>query len=314
MKIALIVIGVCLLLGIIVLSSAAYVVNEWDQVVITQFGEAVGKPITQPGLHFKTPFVQKAIYFEKRILEWDGETREVLTGDKKRIVVNTWARWRIVNPLKFYVSLETIRKGLGRLDERIESNVRKVIKTHSLMEVLRNTKRDLAYISAELEKSEKDRNISIEIGRDKITEEILAEASKDLMENLGIELIDIKIKHINYVPAVISTIYSRMRAERMRIKDRYESEGNMRREEIEGEIAREKARIEAEGYTVAKEIRGKADAKALKIYADAFGKDPEFYSFLKTLETYEKTFGRSTQLILSTDSEFFKYLKGYLKE
>lgn len=314
MKPITIIILICIFLGIIVLAGSTYTVSEWEQVVITQFGEPMGKPITQPGLHFKKPFIQKAIYFEKRILEWDGETREVLTSDKKRIIVNTWARWRIVDPLRFYVSLETIRKGLGRLDEAIESNVRKVIKTHPLWEVLRNTKRDLAYISKELEKAEKDRGISIEIGRNKITEEIQQKASKELVENYGIELIDIKIKYINYVPQVISTIYSRMRAERIRIKDRYESEGRSRKEEIEGEIAREKARIESEGYRTAKEIRGQADAEALKIYAEAYSKDQEFYSFLKMLETYERTFNQDTQLILSTDSEFFKYLKGYLKK
>lgn len=320
MKIATGAILVILFLVIIVVASSAYIVKEWEQVVITQFGKPVGDPITQPGLHFKTPFVQKAIYFEKRIMEWDGEAKEILTQDKEPIKVNTWARWRIADPLRFYIRTQTITKARVVLSEKIQSTVQKVIKTYPLMEVIRNTQRELEYSSDELKQTEKTKGIKITTGRNKIVEEILERASTgegegmagDLKEQYGIELLDIQIKQINYyVPDTIRSVYGRMRSERLRIRDRYESEGKRRQQEINGEIAWEKATIESEGYKIAKEIRGQADAEALKIYAETYQKAPEFYSFIKTLETYEEIFNQDTHLILGTDSELFKYLKHY---
>lgn len=320
-------------LGLVVLFNSAYIVAEWEQVVVTQFGKPIGDPVTSPGLHFKKPFVQKATYFEKRILEWDGEDRDILTGDKETIRVNTYARWRIVNPLQFYKTLRFIENGQGVLDEQIGAAVQIVIKTHPLMEVLRNTPRELQYTTPELEEIEKAKKISIgESGRRRIVAKILRRAQEgikktggeqpsegssethSLKEQYGIELIDVRIKQINYVPKVIENIFNRMRSERERIKDRYEAEGRSRREVIEGEVMREKARLESEGEMVSKQIRGRADAEALRIYADAYQRDPEFYSFLKTLETYEKTFGPKMNLILSTDSEFFKYLKEFKQQ
>jgi len=293
--------------------SSAYVVKEWDQVVVTEFGKPVGDPVTEPGLKFKKPFIQTATYFPKRILEWDGEKRDILTSDKETITVNTCARWKIVDPLLFYRSLRSISRGQGVLDEQIGSAAQKVIKAHPLMEVLRNEQRTLEYTTSELEEIEKQKKISIELGRTAVVEKIKEMAAQGLDTQYGIELIDVRIKQINYVSGVIEKIYLRMRSERKRIKDRYESEGKRRKEEIEGEIEREKAKLESEGYRLSKEITGKADADALKIYADAFQRDVEFYSFLKTLEAYEKTFGAQTHLVLSTDSEFYRYLKDYMK-
>lgn len=318
-------------LGLVVLFNSAYIVAEWEQVVVTEFGKPV-ESVTSPGLHFKKPFIQKTTYFEKRILEWDGEDLDILTGDKETIRVNTFARWKIVNPLRFYESLRTVDRGQGLLDDRIDDAVQTIIKTHPLMEVLRDTGRELQYTTPELEEIERAKNISISIGRSQVVAKILKRATEgteeaegeqasggagrvlSLEEQYGIKLIDVRIKQINYVPKVIENIFNRMRSERKRIKERYEAEGTSRKEEIEGEVEREKARLESEGEMVAKQIRGRADAEALHIYADAYQRDPEFYSFLKTLETYEKTFGPKMNLILSTDSEFFKYLKEFKRQ
>ncbi len=314
MKILPLVLSGCVLLALVLLASSIYVVSEWEQVIVTEFGKPVGEPVTEPGLYFKTPFIQTATSFEKRILEWDGDSKEVLTGDKVAIMVNTTARWKIVEPLKFYKALRSIDKGQGVLDEKIGSAVQKVIKSYPLMEALRNTQRELEYTTVELKAIETAKNISISVGRDTIVGKILEMAREGLSEQYGIELVDVQIKQINYVEAVISKIYQRMRSERRRIKDRYEAEGTKRREEIEGGVDRDKAKLESEGYRESKEIRGKADATALRIYAEAYQQDPEFYSFIKTLETYEETLGKDTHLILSTDSEFFRYLKDFMRE
>ena len=312
MKILPLVLSGCVLLAVVLLASSIYVVSEWEQVIVTEFGKPVGDPVTEPGLYFKIPFIQTATSFEKRILEWDGEARDILTSDKETIMVNTMARWKIVEPLKFYQKLKTIDHGQGVLDEKIGSAVQKVIKAHPLMEVLRNVQRELTYTTTELEEIETAKKISISIGRDGVVDKILKMAQAGLSEEFGMELVDVRIKQINYVEEVISKIYHRMRSERRRIKDRYEAEGTKRKEEIEGDVDHEKAKLESEGYRESKEIRGKADAKALRIYAEAYQQDPEFYSFLKTLETYEESLGKDTHLILSTDSEFFRYLKDFM--
>jgi membrane protease subunit HflC len=311
-----VIIAVLILLGvIIVFADAAFIVTETQQVIITEFGEPVGDPITKAGLYFKKPFIQRATYFEKRILEWDGVPSSILTGDKRKIKLNTWARWRIVDPLKFYARLKSEYRALSALDQAIDSAVRNVVTSHELIEAVRDSNRRLSYASEELEQIEAAKGISIKIGRSRIEAQIQDVAQAKLKEgDYGIELIDVQIKRIIYVRDVIGTVYNRMKAERLKIRKRYESEGERQREEIEGEIAEEKARIESEGYLESMRIRGEADAQAIKIYADAYGKDPEFYSFLETLRTYEKTFNKDTQLILSTDSDYFKYLKNYLQE
>ncbi|OHB50824.1 MAG: HflC protein [Planctomycetes bacterium GWF2_40_8] len=295
---------------IIIASSSFYVVDIKSQCVITQFGRPV-KVVQQPGLKIKTPFIQKAKYFEKRIIEWDGEPSDILTRDKENIGVNTWARWRIVDPLKFYTSLGTEDRGQGVLDEVIVSAVKNIVSSYPLHEILRNTNRKLEYTTVELEKAEMDKKVNVVKGRASLVGEINKMANKGLSERYGMELVDVRINHINYVPAVIPKIFDRMRSERIRIANKYESEGRREEAEILGYMNKELEKIESEGYKIAAETRGEANAEVIRIYADAYNKAPEFYSFTKTLETYEKTIDNNTRLYLSTDSDYYQYLKGY---
>ncbi|MFV1974603.1 MAG: protease modulator HflC [Candidatus Scalindua sp.] len=296
---------------IIIVSSPFYVVDIKSQCVITQFGRPV-KVVKEPGLKFKTPFIQKTKFFEKRIIEWDGEPSDILTRDKENIGINTWARWRIVDSLKFYTSLGNESRGQGVLDEVIESAVKNIVSAYPLNEVLRNTKRKLEYTTVELEKAEMDKEVKVSHGRSSLVREINEMANDGLSERYGIELVDVRIKHINYVPAVIPKIFDRMRSERIRIANKYESEGRRDEAEILGYMKKELEKIESEGYKIATETRGEADAEAVKIYADAYGKDPDFYSFTKTLETYEKTIDENTRLYLSTDSDYYKYINSFM--
>jgi len=296
---------------IIIASSSFYVVDIKSQCVITQFGRPV-KIVQQPGLKIKTPFIQKAKFFEKRIIEWDGEPSDILTRDKENIGINTWARWKIVDPLKFYTSLGTEDRGQGVLDEVIGSAVKNIVSSYPLNEMLRNTNRKLEYTTVELEKAETDKNVHISNGRSSLVKEINKMADEGLSDRYGMELVDVRIKHINYIPAVIPKIFDRMRSERIRIANKYESEGRREEAEILGYMKKELEKIESEGYKIATETRGEADAEAVKIYADAYGKDPDFYSFAKTLETYEKTIDENTRLYLSTDSDYYKYIDNFL--
>lgn len=296
---------------VVIASNSFYVIDIKSQCVITQFGRPVAV-VKDAGLHIKKPFIQKARYFEKRIFEWDGESSDILTRDKENIGINTWARWKIVDPLKFYTSLGTESRGQGVLDEVIESAVKNIVSSYPLNEVLRNTNRKLKYTTVELEKAELDKKVKIVNGRANLVKEINKMANEGLSERYGMELVNVRIKHINYVSAVIPKIFDRMRSERIRIANKYESEGRREEAEILGYMKRELEKIESEGYKIATKTRGEADAEAVRIYADAYKKAPEFYSFTKTLETYEKTFNDNTSLYLSTGSDYFQYLKGYV--
>ncbi len=298
---------------IIIASNSLYVVDIKSQCVITQFGKPK-KVVTEPGLKIKTPFIQKAKFFEKRVIEWDGEPSDILTRDKENIGINTWARWKIVDPLRFYTSLGTEGRGQGVLDEVIESAVKNIVSSYPLNEVLRNTNRKLEYTTVELEKAEMDKKVHVSNGRAHLVNEIKDMANDGLKGRYGMTLIDVRIKHINYVRAVIPKIFDRMRSERMRIASKYESEGRREEAEILGYMKKELEKIESEGYKKAAETRGEADAEAIKIYADAYKKAPEFYSFTKTLETFEKTIDNNTRLYLSTDSDYYKYLNRYLEQ
>jgi len=302
---------VAVLAIIIIASNSFYVVDIKSQCVITQFGRPV-KVVQEPGLNVKTPFIQKAKYFEKRIIEWDGEPSDILTRDKENIGINTWARWRIIDPLNFYTSLGTEDRGQGVLDEVIGSAVKNIVSSYPLHEVLRDTNRKLEYTTVELEKAEMDKKVKVVEGRGSLVKEINKMANEGLGERYGIELVDVRIKHLNYVPAVIPKIFDRMRSERIRIANKYESEGRREEAEILGYMKKELEKIESEGYKIATETRGEANAEAIRIYADAYKKAPEFYSFTKTLETYEKTIDNNTRLYLSTDSDYYQYLKGYI--
>ena len=292
---------------IIVLPSTFYTVPMTQQVIITRFGKPVGKPVKTPGLHIKRPFVEKVIRFDKRILEWDGDPNQIPTKDKKYIWVNTYARWKITDPLKFYQSVRNEMGAQARLDDILDAATRDYITSHVLLEVVRNSNREMETAENELELAA-DIKAPIKWGRDKITRQILKKASK-IVPQYGIELVDVRIKHINYVKEVRTKVYERMISERTRIAEKYRSEGQGKKAEIEGQMEKELQRITSEAYRTAQEIKGKADAQATVIYAEAYNNDPEFYSFIKTLETYKKSLKKNSWLIISTDNDFFKYLK-----
>ncbi|MCD6575329.1 protease modulator HflC [Candidatus Aerophobetes bacterium] len=299
-------IGVVVIIGIIVLSSAFYVVDETQQAVITEFGQPVGKPITKAGLYIKKPFIQKVNYFDKRLLIWDGSPTQIPTSDKKYIWVDTTARWKIVDPLRFLQSVKSERGAHARLDDIIDSATRDKITANPLYQIVRNSNRQ--FIVTEVFVQGKEEMREVIKGRELISREILKEAAK-LTPQYGIELVDVRIKRLNYVKEVREKVYARMISERKRVAEQYRSEGQGKKAEIEGMREKELQRITSEAYKKAQIIKGQADAKATKIYAQAYSKDPEFYSFLKTLDTYEKTFSGDSVIILTTDSELYKYLK-----
>jgi membrane protease subunit HflC len=289
------------------LIAAAYIVPETQQVIITQFGEPVGDPVTEPGLKLLIPFIQKANYFEKRFLEWDGDANQVPTKDKRFIWVDTYARWRIEEPLKFFQRLRDERGAQSRLDDILDGETRNAVARHNLVEVVRTSNREPNTVAMDQE-GQAEILEEIETGREGITRQILERASERAAD-LGIELIDLRLKRINYVEEVQQDVFARMIAERNRIAERYRSEGEGEAARIGGEKERELQRIQSGAYRTAQEIRGKADAEATQIYAQAYNRDPAFYAFLKSLETYEKTLDPQSILILTTDADFLKYLK-----
>lgn len=297
---------VIIILGLIILGGSLYTIDQTEQVVITQFGEPIGEPITEPGLHVKIPFIQKVNYFEKRLLSWDGLPTQVPTKDKRFIWVDTTARWKIVDALKFLQTVGNERTALGRLDDIIDSATRNQITANLLYELVRNSDREFveAEVSVEIEEVRRE----VDYGREEISRAILEEATT-VVPQFGIELADVRIKRLNYVEQVREGIYARMIAERKRVAELFRSEGQGKKAEIEGLRAKELQRITSEAYRRAQEIKGEADAEATKVYAEAYNKDPEFYSFLRTLEIYKGTMDENTWLILTSDSDFYKYLK-----
>jgi modulator of FtsH protease HflC len=307
-KISIYIIIVIAFILILVFSGAIYKIDETQQVVITQFGRPIGDPITSPGLNIKIPFIQDVNFFEKRLLEWDGNPSEILAKDKKFILVDTYARWKIVNPLKFFTSVVNEMGAQTRLDNVIEASTRDLITSKVLMEVVRNSNRKMEVDEIESGVGEDAIVDSIEVGRVKLAQGILS-ASRDKVNEYGIELVDVRIKRINYIREVREKVFERMIAERLRIAEKYRSEGMGKKAEIEGEMEKDLQQITSEAYRTAQEIKGKADAGAIKIYAQAFERDPDFYSFTKSLESYRQTLDDKTWLILSTDSDYLKYLK-----
>lgn len=295
--------------------AAAYTVDETEQVVVTQFGKVVGAPKTSPGLYFKIPVIQNATYFPKNLLEWDGDPGQIPTLEKTYIWVDAFARWKIIDPIKFFQTVNNTISAQGRLDDIIDPAIRNFITSYRLIETVRNTNRELDTFEIGRENETKDERslYNVETGRDKITQGILKQAQPKLAP-FGVELVDVKIKRINYVEQVRDSVYGRMIAERKQIAEKFRSEGKGESLEILGEKERVLKEITSEAYRKAQEIKGKADAGATKIYADAFGIDPEFYSFTKTLEIYGESIDKGSSLVLSTDSEFLKYLKGYSSE
>jgi membrane protease subunit HflC len=295
---------------LIILSQGLYVVKETEQVIITRFGEYV-KTVTDAGLHFKTPFIQQVNSFEKRWLEWDGAATQIPTREKKFITVDTYARWRIADPLLFFQRLKDELGAQTRLDDILEGEARNAVPKYYLIEIVRSTNRDFLEISGKGVDDTKQMDQSefkIEIGREKISAEILENASKAFSE-FGIEVVDFQIKRINYIEEVRKSVYERMISERKKIAERYRSEGQGLSEEILGQKDRELLIIQSEAEKQAEEIRGEGDAEATNIYAKAYQRDPEFYAFWQTLETLKRTLDNETWLLLSTDSDFLRYLK-----
>jgi membrane protease subunit HflC len=290
-----------------VLSSAFYTVKETEQVVVTQFGKAVGRPITTPGLKVKMPFVQSVHAFEKRFLEWAGDPNQVPTKDKRFIWVDTYARWRITDPLKFFQRLHDEAGAQSRLDDILDGETRNTIAKHELIDLVRSTNRPFVVAEDVAELSKPEASERVAFGRHRLTAEVLQNARRRTVD-LGIEILDFRIKQINYVDAVRQEVYARMISERQRIAERYRSEGAGEAARIAGEKERQLRVIESEAYRTAQQIRGKADAEASDIYAAAYNRDPDFYRFLKSMGTLEKSFDKETVLVLSTDSELLKYL------
>jgi len=293
-----------------VVLSGVYVVNEPDQVIITQFGKPVGGTVNTPGLHFKLPFVQKVNRFDKRFLEWDGEANELPTRDKRFIWVDTTARWRISDPLLFFQRLRDERGAQSRLDDILDGETRNAVANHELVEIVRTSNRE-PEPDPSVPEEEDQAFEKIRFGRDRIREEILS-AARTRTADLGIEILDVRLKRINYVEEVRRKVYDRMIAERQRIATQYRSEGDGEAARIRGERDRDLQRIQSEAYRSAQEIQGKADAEATRIYAAAYGQSADarrLYTFVKTLETYENTVDSDTVLVLSTDSELYRLLK-----
>ncbi len=297
---------VVVIVALIVVAATLYKVDETQQVVITQFGEPMGEPITEAGLHVKKPFIQRANYFEERLLTWDGSPTQIPTKDKKFIWIDTTARWKIVDVLKFLQTMGDERVAQGRLDDIIDSATRNQITSHLLYELVRNSEREFEETEVGIGAAEEMGEVTI--GREKITKMILAEGAAG-GSKYGIELVDIRIKGLNYVEEVREKVYARMISERRRVAEQTRSEGHGKRAEIEGLREKELKKITSEAYRTAQEIKGEADAEATTIYAEAYNKDPDFYSFVKTLETYKETLDEETWVLLTTDSEFYKYLK-----
>lgn len=341
-------VGALVVLVLIVAGGAFYQVDETELVIITQFGEPVGEAITSPGLKVKAPFIHRVRRFEKRILEWDGSPDEIPTLDKRFIKLDTTARWRVVDPLQFLKAVKTERSAQSRLDDLIDSAARDVVSSHLLIESVRNFTRELPVdeveaserrmmsddlpldISAEVDAgTEPDADAVPEagqqqavapvpevfilesgqerLGRDRLTQ-LMIERAQEKLPNFGIELIDVRIKSINYVQEVEQRVYERMISERQRIAARFRSIGDGESAKIRGEKEREILRLRSDAYREAQEIEGKADAEAASIYAESFGQAPEFYTFVQTLEAYKETLTNNSSLLLTTDSDFYQYL------
>ncbi|MEO6948594.1 MAG: protease modulator HflC [Ginsengibacter sp.] len=301
---------VVLILLLIAVTGSLYIVNEQEQVVITQFGKPVGNAVTTPGVHFKVPLIQKINVFDKRYLEWDGDPNQVPTKDKKFIFVDTYARWQITDPLQFYKRLTNERGAQSRLDDILDGETRDYIANNNIEETVRNSNRT-PIMTDSISEPATDSLVRIFVGREKIERRILKTANERAAD-LGLVILDFKIKRLNYVEEVRDQVYKRMTSERFRIADKFRSEGQGEASKINGEKERELKSIQSVAFKKAEEIKGKADATAAAIYAGAYNQSAtskSLYSFLKSMETFEKTFDDKTSIILSTDSEVWKFLK-----
>jgi membrane protease subunit HflC len=307
-RVAVVFVLLVVLVVLLVVSGTLYIVDETQQVVITQFGEPVGEPVTTPGLKVKLPLIQKANYFDKRFLEWDGDSNQLPTKDKRFIYVDTYARWQISNPLKFFQRLRDERGGQSRLDDILDGETRNTIAKHDLIEVVRSSNREFALDDDLTEELAPEARQVIQFGRSALAEEVL-KAAQERTADLGIEILDFEFKRLNYVEEVQREVYARMISERKRKAEQYRSEGAGESARINGERERELKKISSEAYRQAQEIKGKADAEAADIYARAYNRDAEFYRFLKTMEVFGETMNKDTVLLLGTDGDYLRYLE-----
>ena len=296
-------------LTVLVLTNSIFILDETQQAIVTQFGRPVGDPRTEPGLNFKIPFLNKVQFFDKRYLEWDGNKNQVPTKDKKFIFVDTYARWEITNPLQFFIRLRDERSAQSRLDDILDGETRNAIASHDLLDIVRSSNRDPEITEEFMEAIEILDDISV--GR-VVIEKIVLEKANERTADLGVRILDFKFKRMNYVDEVRDRVYDRMISERNRIADQFRSEGQGEARKIEGDKERDLAEIQSKAFKEAEEIKGRADAEATDIYASAYNKNRtavDLYKFLRTMESFEKSMDGNTSIILSSDSEFFKYLK-----
>ena len=312
MKTKKIILQIALLIALfIILSASIFQVNETEQVVITQFGKPVGNAITTPGLKMKVPFIQKTNFFEKRYMAWDGEGNQLPTLDKKFIFVDTYARWQISDPLQFFKRLTNERGAQSRLDDIIDGETRDFIAKHNLEEAVRNSNR--TPMPSGSGEGVGDTLVDISVGRKKI-EVMILESANEKAKDLGIVILDFQLKRINYVAEVQTQVYERMKSERLRIAEKFRSEGNGEALKINGERERELKTIQSEATKKSEEIKGAADARAAAIYAASYNKSAssrDLYSFTKSMETFQSTFDTTTTVVLSTNSELYKYLVSF---
>jgi modulator of FtsH protease HflC len=300
-----------ILLGIVLYTvfSSIYILDETQQAIVTLFGKPVGEPRTEAGLNFKIPYFHKIQYFDKRYLEWDGSRNQVPTKDKKFIFVDTYARWEITNPLQFFIRLRDERSAQSRLDDILDGETRNAVASHELLDLVRSTNRDPEITEEFMEQIEHLEDISV--GRARI-EKIVLEKANERTSDLGVRVLDFRFKRMNYVDEVRDRVYDRMISERNRIADQFRSEGQGEASKIQGNKERDLAQIQSEAFKLAEEIKGRADAEAAQIYASAYNRSRQsvdFYKFIRSMESFEKAMDENTTIILSSNSEFFRFLK-----
>lgn len=306
-NIILLVVGAAALIS---LAAGAYIIDETEQAIVTQFGKPVGEPRTNPGLQFRIPFIQKVQFFDKRYLEWDGDSNQVPSKDKRFIHVDTYARWQIIDPLQFFIRLRDERSGQSRLDDILDGETRIAIAGHDLLEIVRSSNREPVIVEDFMEAMENLEDINV--GRDSIEKLVLMKANERTTD-LGIKILDFRFKRMTYVEEVRNRVYDRMISERNRIAEQFRSEGQGEAREILGNKELDLASIQSEAIRESETIRGRADAEATNIYARAYNRNSqtrELYDFIRSMESFEKALDAKTTLIISTDSEFYRYLQG----
>ncbi|AEL25049.1 protease modulator HflC [Cyclobacterium marinum] len=300
---------ILVVVAVILSAQSVFILDETQQAIVTQFGKPVGEPRTSPGVNIVVPFIQKVQFFDKRYLEWDGDKNQVPTKDKKYIFVDTYARWEITNPLQFFIRLRDERSAQSRLDDILDGETRNAIANHNLLDIVRSTNREPEVTEEFMEELEILEEI--EVGRDKI-EDIILQKANERTSDLGVRILDFRFKRMNYVDEVRDRVYDRMISERNRIADQFRSEGQGEARKILGDKERDLAQIQSEAQRQAEEIRGRADAEATEIYASAYNQNRQsidLYKFLRSMEALENSLDEETNLVISSDSDLFKYLK-----